>query len=166
MDSLQRTLVRLNQIAIEEGFEDLIAIRTDSTVIEANIHFPTNNALVWDCIKEAHRLLSHLAKREDIKVRDYRSGAKSNHFKINNSKADKRVNLFKKQFVLFTKSIKQVDKFVKKKDYSSSVSFGFVVALKKLQPLMEQVYSMTDRKQIKGESVPNDEKLFSIYIQI
>ena len=161
--SLQKLLVCLNQIAIQEGLEDLRAIRTDSTVIETNIHFPTNNSLVWDCIKEAHRLLSHLAKKEDIKVRDYRSGAKSNHFKINNSKADKRVALFKKQLVLFTKSIKQVDKFVKKKDYSSFESLGFVVALQKLQPLMEQVYSMTERKQIKGESVPNDQKLFSIH---
>lgn len=162
-DSLQKLLVALNQIAIQEGLEDLVAIRTDSTVIETNIHFPTNSSLVWDCIKEAHRLLSHLAKKEQIKVRDYRSGAKSNHFKINNSKADKRVALFKKQLVLFTKSIKQVDKFVKKKDYSSFESLGFVAALQKLQPLMEQVYSMTERKQIKAEPVPNDQKLFSIY---
>lgn len=163
VDSLQSLLVSLNQIAIEEGLEDLVAIRTDSTVIEANIHYPTNNSLVWDCIKEAHRLLSHLAKEEDIKVRDYRSGSKSNHFKINNSKADKRINLFKKQLVLFTKSIKQVDKFVKKKDYSSTKSLSLLVALQNLQPLMDQVYSMTERKEIKGESVPNDQKLFSIY---
>lgn len=162
-DSLQKLLVALNQIAIQEGLEDLVAIRTDSTVIETNIHFPTNSSLVWDCIKEAHRLLSHLAKKEQIKVRDYRSGAKSNHFKINNSKADKRVALFKKQLVIFTKSIKQVDKFVKKKDYSSFESLGFVAALQKLQSLMEQVYSMTERKQIKEEPVPNDQKLFSIY---
>ena len=48
--------------------EDIVAIRTDSTVVETNIHFPTNNSLVWDCIKEAHRLLSHLAEKEDIKI--------------------------------------------------------------------------------------------------
>jgi hypothetical protein len=69
--------------------------------------------------KEAHRLLSHLTKKGNIKVRNYYSGAKSNHFKINiyinNSRADKRVVLFKKLLVLFAKSINQVDKFVKKK---------------------------------------------------
>lgn len=161
--SLQAFLVTLNQIAIEEGLEDLVAIRTDSTVIESNIHYPTNNSLTWDCIKEAHRLLSQLAKKEGLKIRDYRSGAKSNHFKINNSKSDKRVALFKKQLVLFTKSINQVDKFVKKKDYTTLESLGLVTALKDLQPLMEQVYSMTYRKQIECKSVPNDEKLFSIY---
>jgi len=161
--SLQDFLVSLNQIAIEEGLEDLVSIRTDSTVIETNIHYPTNNSLTWDCIKEAHRLLGHLAEKEGVKIRDYRSGAKSNYFKINNSKADKRVALFKKQLVLFTKSINQVDKFVKKKDCTTIEGIVLIESLKKLQPLMEQVYSMTHRKQIEGKPVPNDEKLFSIY---
>lgn len=161
--SLQKFLVALNQIAIAQGLEDLSAIRIDSTVVDANIHYPTNNSLVWDCIKEAHRLLSQLADKEGIQVRDYRKGAKSNYFKINNSKGDKRVGLFKKQLILFTKSIKQVDKFVKKKDCFSLESIGLTFALEELLPLMQQVYAMTERKEIKGESVPNDEKIFSIY---
>lgn len=163
VESLQHLLVALNRIAIEEGLEDLDAIRVDTTVIETNIHYPTNNSLAWDCIKEAHRLLSHLANKEGVTVRNYTVAAKSNYFKINNSKGDKRVGLFKKQLALFTKSINQVDKFVKKKDYTTLESIGLVVALLKLHPLMEQVYSMTYRKQIEGKVVPSDEKLFSIY---
>jgi len=162
-ESLQEFLVKLNRIAINEGLEDLNAIRTDSTVVETNIHFPTNNSLVWDCIKESHRLLSKLAEKEGITVRDYTPGGKTNFFKINNAKPDKRVVLFKKQLIHFTKSIKQVDKFVKKKDYSTIGSIGLVKALENLLPLMLQVYSMTERKEIKGETVPNDEKIFSIY---
>jgi IS5 family transposase len=111
VESLQEFLVNLNRIAINEGLEDLNAIRTDSTVIETNMHFPTNNSLVWDCIKEAHRLLSKLAEKEGIRVRDYTSDAKSTFFKINNTRADKRVAMFKKQLTRFTKSINQVDKF-------------------------------------------------------
>ncbi len=161
--SLQEFLVNLNRIAINEGLEDLNAIRTDSTVIETNIHFPTNNSLVWDCIKEAHRLLSKLAEKEGVRVRDYTSDAKSTFFKINNTRADKRVAMFKKQLTRFTKSINQVDKFVKKKDYSTLESIALVAALEELLPLMQQVYSMTERKEIKGETVSNDEKIFSIY---
>lgn len=162
-ESLQEFLVNLNRIAIHEGLEDLNAIRTDSTVVETNIHFPTNNSLVWDCIKEAHRLLSKLADQEAIAVRDYTSEAKSAYFKINHAKADKRVAMFKKQLTRFTKSINQVDKFVKKKDYSTVESVVLVKALERLLPLMRQVYSMTERREIKAEAVPNDEKIFSIY---
>lgn len=163
IDSLQQFLVALNQVAIKEGFENLEAIRTDSTVVNANIHYPTNNALLWDCVKEAHRLLEKLAKKEGVKVRDYRKGVKSNYFKINNSKGDKQLILFKKQLVLFTKSIQQVTRFVKKKEWISIESMAFQQALQNLLPLMEKVYLMTDRKQIKGERVPNAEKIFSIY---
>lgn len=106
-ETLQAFLVALNKVAITEGLEDINTIRTDSTVVETNIHFPTNSSLVWDCVKEGHLLLEKLAKKEQIKVRDYRKGVKSNHFKISNSRADKQAVLFKKQLVLFTKSIKQ-----------------------------------------------------------
>jgi IS5 family transposase len=162
-EALQEFLVELNKIAIEAGLEDLASIRTDSTVVESNIHHPTNNSLVWDCIKEAHRLLNRLAEKEDIKVRDYRKAAKSNHFKINNSLADKRTSLFVRQLNIFTRSIKQVDKFVKKKDYQTIESLVWVNCLRELHPLMQQVYSMTKRKEVKGEVVANSEKIFSIY---
>jgi IS5 family transposase len=42
---------------------------------------------------------------------------------------------------------------------------GLIGALEQLLPVMQQVYNMTERKQIKGETVPNDEKIFSIYEQ-
>lgn len=162
-EALQEFLVELNKIAIEAGLEDLVSIRTDSTVVESNIHHPTNSSLVWDCIKEAHRVLSRLAAKEDITVRDYRKAAKSNHFKINNSPADKRTALFIKQLNIFTRSISQVDKFIKKKDYRTIESIVWVNCLLELLPLMHQVYSMTERKEVKGEVVANNEKIFSIY---
>lgn len=162
-ESLQQFLVALNKIAVNQGLEAIEAIRTDSTVVESNIHYPTNSALIWDCVKEAHQLLEKLSGKEQVKVRDYRKGVKSNHFKITNSKGDKRVALFKKQLNLFTKSIKQVDRFVKKKDYCSIESIGYVAALEDLLPLMEQVYSMVERREVKAESVANSEKIFSIY---
>ncbi|MDR3143045.1 MAG: hypothetical protein LBU37_15160 [Tannerellaceae bacterium] len=37
------------------------------------------------------------------------------------------------------------------------------VELERLPVLMQQVYSMTLRREVKEEKVPNDEKIFSIY---
>lgn len=115
--SLENLLHSLNRIAISSGLEDLNKIRQDSTVVESNIHYPTNNSLVWDCIKESHRLLEHLEKEnQGLEYRDYLKGAKKTFFKINNTKSgDKRVDLFNKQLVVFTKSINQISNIVKKK---------------------------------------------------
>lgn len=114
-EQLTVLLAEINKIAIQEGLVDLDRIRMDTTVVETNIHTPTNNSLVWDCIKESHRLLAHLADKEQIPYRDYTQGAKKSFFAINNSKADKRTDLFIKQLKQFTKTINQVDKFAKKK---------------------------------------------------
>jgi IS5 family transposase len=45
------------------------------------------------------------------------------------------------------------------------MALGLIVELEKLLPVMQKVYSMTERRELKGEVVPNDEKIFSIYEQ-
>jgi len=163
-DNLHKLLVALNKIAIAEGLEDIKKIRIDSTVVKTNIHYPTNNSLIWDCIKESHRLLSKLNEEcKDLNYRDYTKSAKKIYYKINNTKSkDKRVELFKKQLITFTKSINQVSNSIKKKTNTIDAIL-IQTALEKLLPLMCQVYKMSKKKEILEESVPNDEKLFSIY---
>ncbi|TSA33492.1 MAG: ISNCY family transposase, partial [Porphyromonadaceae bacterium] len=52
-ETLQKVLYRINQIAIGESYEDVQQLCQDTTVVQSNIHYPTNNSLVWDCIKES-----------------------------------------------------------------------------------------------------------------
>jgi IS5 family transposase len=90
-------------------------------VIETNIHYPTNNSLVWDCIKESHRLLKQLQEEiEGMEFEDYRKAAKETYFKINVTKdAEERVNLFQKQLKQFTECINQVSNTIKKSVYTN-----------------------------------------------
>jgi IS5 family transposase len=114
--TLSRLMVEINKIAIEEGIEDLEKFREDSTVVETNIHYPTNNSLLWDCIKESHRLLNYLKEEIDtLEYENYRTEGKKTHFKINVAKKeDERVELFRKQLGLFVGCINQVSNIVKK----------------------------------------------------
>ena len=166
-DTLQKLLIQLNKIAIGEGLEDIEKLRQDSTVVETNIHYPTNNSLVWDCIKESHRLLTHLAQEvNDLDYRDYTKDAKKTFYKINNTRSgDKRIDLFKKQLITFTKCINQVSNTIKKKPGCSIMALALIISLEELLPLMEQVYRMTECREVKGEKVENAEKIFSIYEQ-
>jgi len=163
-ESLQRLLYEINKIAISEGLEDLKRLRQDSTVVKSNIHYPTNNALVWDCIKESHRLLEHLHEEcGDVSFRDYRKSAKQAYYKINVTKSkDVRAALFRKQLATFTKCINQVSNILKKK-VKGVKSRALMSMLDELLPVMKQVYDMTYRKQVLGEKVPGSEKIFSIY---
>jgi IS5 family transposase len=115
-ETLEKMLITINQTAIESGIEDVSRFRRDSTAIETNIHYPTNNGLVWDCVKEAHRLLEQLrAEVSGLEVKDYRKAAKKNAFQINVTKnAEKRVQMFQKQLKQFSLSMEQVTKVIKK----------------------------------------------------
>jgi IS5 family transposase len=166
-DSLERFLVELNKIAITEGLEDISDFRQDTTVVETNIHHPTNNSLVWDCIKESERLLKHLKKEyESFEYEEYMRKAKKTFFKINVEKnAEKQVKLFKKQLKLFTECINQITNTVKKKDVYGVTAMGrkYLEEMESLIPVMEKVYLMTERREILKEKVPVEDKIFSIY---
>ena len=114
--NLEKLMAGINKTAVEEGIEDLKKIRQDSTVVETNIHYPTNNALVWDCIKTSQRLPERL--REDIgrmDMEEYRRAAKKTCFKINVTKdTDERTKLFVEQPRRFGAYINHVSNIVKK----------------------------------------------------
>ena len=117
-DSLQKLLYELNKIAISEGLEDVEKIRQDTTTVESDIHYPTNNSLVWDCIKESHKHLKDLSDQiNSFSYRDYTRGAKKTFFKINMAKdKKKKKDLFDRQLITFTKTINQVSNVIKKKE--------------------------------------------------
>jgi IS5 family transposase len=166
-ETLEKILITINKAAIEEGIEDVRRFRQDSTVIETNIHYPTNNSLVWDCIKEAHRLLEQLQEETaGLEVKDYRKAAKKNQYKINVTKnAEKRVKLFQNQLKYFILSMEQVSKIIKKKSAycGTAKAAALISSLECLYRQMEKVYAMTWRREIKGEKAPVSEKIFSIY---
>jgi IS5 family transposase len=166
--SLQQVLVELNKIAINEGLDDLKKIREDSTVVETNIHHPTNNSLTWDCIKTSHDLLSHLSDElPDFNYISYMKSAKKTYYKINNTKGkgkeEKMKHLFRKQLITFTKTINNLSNAVKKKSDCSLRAYLLILEIEDFIEICEKVYSQTERFQIHGEKVPNDGKLFSIY---
>lgn len=167
--SLDRILVAINKIGMDEGIEDGRSIRTDSTVVETNIHYPTNNSLIWDCIKTIDRLLKRLKDAGvEIKVRSYTKQAKKNLNKINNTKSkEKREEEFKKQLKLLRISINQAGCGVTAPLPGTLGEWleaqAIIKALGELLPKAERVYDISRRHEVLGEAVPNEEKIFSIY---
>src|ERR1035437_3285905 len=162
--SLHKLLVEINKMAITEGYEDIKRIGSDSTVVETNIHYPTNNSLVWACIKEPPRLLQQLDEEiQGLDYLDYTKSAKSTYFKINNIKsADKREELFKKQLVTFAKTINNVSNAIKKKS-GSLTAMMLQMELEHFRDTMERVYYMAYTKEVLGTPLSDGEKIYSIY---
>ena len=168
-ETLEKVMVAINKVAQAEGLEDFSKARCDATAIETNIHYPTNNALMWDCIKTFDRLLMKLREQTGgaITVRRYKKQAKKHYGKINNTKSkEKREPLFEKQLKLLRTSINQAQAALVALAQRARCSGAASVPTREiltLLPKAEKVYAMTYRHEILGEKVPNEEKLFSIY---
>lgn len=159
--------------AIELDVENGKSVRSDSTVIETNIHHPTNASLLWDCIRVSCRLLKSVGElfNKVVKFRSYQKVGKKTLFKIVNTKGrDKRLPLFKKMLKYQRACINQVQEAIEK---LSSCTFedaqqekqrsALLEELNALLPKMEQVLDVAHRREILDEPVPVEEKLFSIF---
>ena len=72
-DAFQRSFVRLTpqtlnaindlvvRAAVERGLEDGAKLRVDTTVVQTDIHHPTDNTLLWDVVRVITRLVGRLA---------------------------------------------------------------------------------------------------------
>jgi IS5 family transposase len=168
-DSLKQLLVRINQIALKEGLEDGGGVREDSTVVESNIHYPTNNSLVWDCIRVSQRILKELQQIDtSLPGGGSLKEAKRNYYEINVSRSEeKRGELFEKQLPILKRqmrrSVEVLKRLAGKKEPAQGKGLKLRQRLEALLPQMEKVYSMAERKELRGEKVPNGDKLFSIF---
>jgi len=167
--SLEKVMIVINRLAIGEGLEDCKSIRTDATVVETNIHYPTNNSLVWDCMKTIDRLLKKLKEiGVEIKPRSYKKQAKKIHYKINNAKKkEEREEEFKKQLKLLRSSINQAERALiaplPETIEGWMEAHAIIKEIKGVLPKAEKVYDITRRHEIVGEAVPKEEKIFSIF---
>lgn len=160
--SIKSIILEINRIAISEGIETVDKVSTDTTNIETNVHYPTNNSLVLDCIETATRLLKRIKKdRKDDNDRldEQRKTAKKLNYDINNSKKENLPSLFDPYLVILKSLI--LESFTSVRNNSTQIKAK--PELKKFLPLMIKVYRNAYKLQIKGEKVANSDKLFSVH---
>src|SRR6202795_1284445 len=79
-----QTLKAVNDLvvraAVELGLEDGAKLRVDTTVVEIDIHHPTDNTLLWDVVRVVTRLVGRLAKALELRrIKGFRDRRRSAH---------------------------------------------------------------------------------------
>src|SRR5438552_486024 len=68
------TLRDINQLvvqaAVQLGLEDGKTLRVDTTVVESNIHYPTDASLLWDSVRTITRLIENLQEKLPGRAQD------------------------------------------------------------------------------------------------
>jgi transposase, IS5 family len=153
------------------GIEPGNKVRTDSTVVESNIHHPTDNSLLWDCVRVLARIMGTAQDKFGIAFNDRRKAAKRRSMKISNAKSfAARKPLYRELIKIADKTIEQAKRVSKELDAVVPESIAQATMLASLSAELEhyvslanQVVSQAERRVLRGESVPASEKVVSIF---
>jgi IS5 family transposase len=154
--------------AVQQNIEKGRMVRIDSTVTETNIHPPTDSSLLWDCIRVTERLLGRL--QQTLRPGSFTF---SNHTRVAKKlmreaiylKTDKRKKCYKEllKYTVITKNY-LVQGLAMESQVQDTLKFLVLEQeAKRLIALTDRVIDQTKRRVLEGESVPAQEKVFSIF---
>jgi len=148
-------------------------LRTDTTVTECNIHWPTDSSLLWDTYRVIAREMSRGRQIAPLSCpwRFHVKKIKKMEFFItrySNSKSKKRLRQvrqrMKELIVRVEEVLEKAEKFVAWAERSTCLELMAVgVVLADYLPVMRQVAVAARRREFDGEKVPHGEKVFSIF---
>jgi transposase, IS5 family len=142
--------------------EDGRWMRTDTTVVESNIHHPLDSTLLWDGV----RVLTRIMQR----AHDTYGTTRSNHARrakrrclaiFNVGRMDRRVPLYKDLLKITHKTVRAAEKAAEELVYKGAIVYA--AKLHHFLPLVKRVIDQTERRVLHGESVPAADKIVSIF---
>jgi transposase, IS5 family len=166
------------QAAVALGLEDGAKLRVDTTVVETDIHHPTDNTLLWDVVRVVTRWVKRLAKalkRRRIKgFRDRRRSARRRMYEIQRMTTRQREDLqtgtYRELIGIATEVVVNartaLDKTSKSRgnDLHTAIKIDAIRAeIARYCQLGERVVDQARRRVLDGEQVPNAEKIYSIF---
>jgi transposase, IS5 family len=179
------TLKAVNALVVEAavalGLEDGAKLRVDTTVVETDIHHPTDNTLLWDVVRVVTRLVGRLAKALKLRringFRDRRRSAHRRMYEIQRMTTKQRQGAGSRQAATYRELIGIAEEVVanaktalektakmRGKDLFADLAIEAIRdEIAHYCGLGERVIDQARRRVLEGEQVPNAEKIYSIF---
>src|SRR5215210_4287812 len=154
---------------------EVLALKTDSYALETNVHFPTDLNLLWDSLPKC---LDRIEKLQEItplkgwrKIKNIRKVVKSQFrstsHKVFKGKNEHQKKQYVKQYlqqagmleVRVTELIAQPPVAVD----SQNLITAIIIVLEKYKNYVTKFTDQIERRLLKGEVIPAEEKIFSIF---
>jgi IS5 family transposase len=176
-DTLQAVNDAVIQAAVDLGLEDGTKLRVDTTVVETDIHHPTDNTLLWDSVRVITRLVRQLDALLPAGVgpftnRTRRARRRMQEIQRMTAKARHRhqVRTYRDLIRVAEHVVHDARGVVERVHEVRDVDITTQVVIEALRreiarhcELGDRVISQARRRVLQGEQVPNEEKLYSIF---
>ena len=154
---------------------EALRLKTDSFVVESNVHFPTDYNLLWDSGRKCMDIIEKFIKKYNhIKgwrkmgfwYRSLKSDMRALSQVGKSGGKDKEERLLKAAADYLYTARLFLDKLQKEKTnlpLGDAQDLVLQLELEYYQSMLEKHIDLVERRIIKGESIPHEEKLFSIF---
>ena len=175
------TMVAVNQLvvqaAVELELEDGKQLRVDTTVVETNIHHPTDATLLWDTVRTITRLVDNLDEKLPRGVKGFTNHTRSARRRMQalqrmtarqreQQQTPKYRELIRitEQVARNAKQVIAAAKRIRRVDVVTHAAIDEICKqITSFCKLGERVIDQTRRRVLQGETVPAEEKLYSIF---
>ena len=174
MQAINRAVL---QAAVELGLEDGKQSRVDTTVVETDIHFPTDATLLWDTVRTVTRLIEDLHEMLPRGVSGFTNRTRSARRRMQalermtaqerHSQQEPKYRELLRITEQVLENARQVVKKTSRVKGMDGIEQAMVDQLRKQVTtyceLGDRVIDQTQRRVIHGEQVPTEEKVYSIF---
>jgi IS5 family transposase len=163
--------------AVALGLEDGTKLRVDTTVVQTDIHHPTDNTLLWDAVRVLTRLLGRLERLLGRCIKGFRDRTRAARRRMQaiqrmsttqrqwqqTAKYRELVGIAKEVVTCARSALKKTRNARGKDPVGDLAIAGLRTEIDHYCGLADRVIDQTRRRVIDGEQVPNAEKVYSIF---
>lgn len=178
-------LRKINDVIVDFGHKKVfkkkevaaLSVKTDSFVVEANVHFPTDYNLLWDASRKVINIINWFTTKYPTvdgwrKSQDWYSSLKNLSRAVGQAsssggkgKAEKLVNVAKQYITKATALSNKVKAAKKELPLNDTIDLIKALELDRFAELVDKHINLVERRLIKGEKIPHQEKIFSLFEQ-
>jgi transposase, IS5 family len=165
------------KIAVDLGLEDGKKLRVDTTVVQTDIHHPTDNTLLWDVVRVVTRSVGRLADAIGRRFEGFHNRTRAARRRMQEIQRMTSKAREGQQTEKYRALIGIADEVVNgaravlartQKARGKTVAAALAIAAFREEidhycGLGDQVIDQSRRRVLEGEQVPNDEKIYSIF---
>ncbi len=163
--------------AVDHGLEDGKKLRVDTTVSETDIHHPTDNTLLWDVVRVVTRLIGQLGELLPKGIRGFTNRTRSARRRMQaiqrmtpKQRHDRQEEKYRELIRITEQVLCNTRQVLNKTKEVHVVDLMDDIAIQELRRKIEhysqlgdRVVDQTRRRVLKGEQVPANEKVYSIF---
>lgn len=175
--TVQKINDRVIQAAVEDGLEDGNKLRVDTTVVESDIHWPTDATLLWDTVRVLTRLIGQLKEIVPAglpRFSDRKRSARRRMQRLQRMSSAQRqhqqVPVYRELLTITHQVLSNARRTATATEKLSKKNLSDPMMIAALRHEMthycdlgDRVVDQAERRILKGEQVPTSEKIYSIF---